>query len=132
MLKSIIRRCLKVIKTDSDTSDTNSVQLQTEVRSSESSESEPTPKSSNGSDLDFVAQLMAGSAQWEPFDHKQMIDLTDDSALCAYYEKSQCNNVSEFLALSEKRFEIRGYWEPCEEMLQFILRSHFPTEAPPL
>lgn len=132
MLKSIIRRCLKVIKTDSDTSDTNSVQLQTEVRSSESSESEPTPKSSNGSDLDFVAQLMAGSAQWEPFDHKQMIDLTDDSALCSYYEKSQCNNVSEFLALSEKRFDIRGYWKPCEEMLQFILRSHFPTEAPPL
>jgi len=130
MLKSIIRRCLKVIKTDSDTSDTNSAQLQTEVRSSESSTSEPTPKSSNESDLDFVAQLMAASAQWEPFDHKQMINLTDDSALCSYYEKSQCNNVSEFLALSEKRFDIRGYWEPCEEMLQFILRSHFPTETP--
>ena len=59
-----------------------------------------------------------------------MINLTDDSALCSYYEKSQCNNVSEFLALSEKRFDIRGYWEPCEEMLQFILRSHFPTETP--
>lgn len=81
---------------------------------------------------DFVVQLLDGSKRWELFDHKQMSDLTDDSALCAYYEKSQCKSLSEFLALSEKRFDIRGYWQPCEEMLQFALRSHLTIETPGL
>jgi hypothetical protein len=67
----------------------------------------PTAQTSNNKD--FVSQLMTGASNWEPFDHKQMDDLTDDSALCHYYTRAQCNTLSEFLALSEKRFDIRGY-----------------------
>lgn len=81
---------------------------------------------------DFAALVLNGTQKWEPFDLKQMSDLTDDSALCSYYEKSQCKSLSEFLALSEKRFDIRGYWDKCEDRLLFALRSHLKTEKPDL
>ena len=73
---------------------------------------------------------MAGRSNWLPLDELEMKDLSSNNGLCYYYELSQCANLSQFLSLGEKRYQIRDYWEGSEKRLEEVLTHYFESQIP--
>ena len=70
---------------------------------------------------------MAGRTTWQPLEQVEMKGLSSNNGLRYYYELSQCTNLSEFVALADKRFTIRGYWEGSEKRLKKELIKFFKS-----
>ena len=77
---------------------------------------------------DFVEDLLAGNIIWEPFQKEEMRSLTTNLVLRHIYKNSTCANLSEFIALSEKRRNSSGkYWKKDEHTLKKELIKYFQT-----
>lgn len=76
----------------------------------------------------FVKDLLTGSSTWQPMDQIEMKDLSTNNGLRYYYELSKCTNLSDFLLLSEKRFDLRGYHKGSESRLEDELIELFKSE----